>query len=116
MKTITTINEARTIANIAERASSLFATGYTLKALNASAGLYVVSAPANARRADANGCPLPPYIVDTAAQTCSCKAFGRWNTCKHLLAVEEEEGRTAWAEAQYERSGRADWEAFGKYL
>jgi len=116
MKTITTINEARTIAGIAERATSLFAAGYTFKALNADAGLYLVFAPQAARRTDANGFALPPYIVDTAAQTCTCKAFGRWNTCKHLLAMEEEAGRVAWAEAEYERSGRAEYEAFGRWL
>ena len=110
MKSTLTINEARTLANIAARARNLFATGYTFKALNASAGLYVVSAPANACRTDGTGHPMPPYILDTTAQTCSCKAFGRFETCKHLLAMEEEEARVAWAEAEWE----AEQEAIGE--
>ncbi len=110
MKNTLTINEARTLALIAERAANLFANGYTFKALNASAGIYVVSAPKSAQRTDGNGFPMPPYLVDTAAQTCSCKAFGRFETCKHLLAMEEEEARVAWAEAEWE----AEQEAIGE--
>ncbi len=111
-----TINEARTIANIAERASGLFASGYAMKALNANAGIFLVFAPEAARRTDANGIALPPYIVDTANATCSCEAHRRWSVCKHRLAVEEEQGRAAWAEAAYEASGQAEYEEFGKYL
>lgn len=116
MKIITTINEARTLANIAERASGLFASGYAMKTLNADAGIHLVIAPAAAARKDANGHPMPPYLVDTNEGTCTCEAFARWDTCKHLQACEEEAGRVAWALAEYERSGRAEYEAFGRWL
>ncbi len=109
MKTLT-INEARTLALIAERAANLFTSGYTFKALNASAGIYVVSAPKSARRADGNGFPMPPYIVDTIERTCSCQGHRDFGLCSHRLAMEEEEARVAWAEAEWE----AEQEAIGE--
>ena len=110
MKSTLTINEARTVANIAARARNLFATGYTFKALNASAGLYVVAAPASTRRTDGNGHPMPPYIVDTNERTCSCQGHRDFGLCSHRLAVEEEEARIAWAEAEW----TAEQEAIGE--
>ena len=115
MKTLT-INRARTLANIAARAQSLFARGYTYRPLGASRTLFTVAPPANLRRRCRAGVPMPDYIVDIAAQTCTCEAFRRYAACKHEMAVEEEEGRAAWAEDEYERSGRAEYETFGKYL
>jgi hypothetical protein len=110
----TTINQARHEANIAAKAANLFASGYTFKALNAAAGLYAVAAPVSARRTDGNGHPMPPYIVDTIERTCSCQGHRDFGLCSHRLAVEDEEARVAWAEAEWEaeQAARGELSAF----
>lgn len=70
---------ARTLANITRRAETLLTTG-GYKVETAWKGLYHVHGPQGQH-----------YMVvsDTVLDShCDCKAFGEYETCKHLQAVE----------------------------
>ncbi len=74
--------EARTLANIARRASSLFSDGYT--AQQTADGLFLVTSPAgdfySVRVSD-----LP--AGELFGSSCSCPCFESRKTCKHLQAL-----------------------------
>ena len=86
-----TLNEAaraRTLTNIARRASRLFEVGYTVK--ETMSGLYVrcfqVTSP------EGKGYGVKVSKTNAAPGTffgsrCSCPAFAEYTTCKHLQAV-----------------------------
>ncbi len=119
MKT-TNLTIARHEANIAAKATTLFADGYTMKALTTvdgkPNGIYFVTAPAGKQRADANGIALPPYIVDVreAEGSCTCQGHRDFGLCSHRLAVEE---RIADGEhADVEAADREEWQNFGRHL
>jgi len=118
MKTTTNLTIARHEANIAAKAATLFAEGYTLKALTTvdgpPNGLYLVTAPAGKQRTDANGIAMPPYIVDTRDSSCTCAGYQQHGLCSHAMAVEERIADSERADA--ECAARAEYEAFGKYL
>lgn len=75
--------EARTLTNIARRASTLFTdNGYS--ALPVGSGSYCIFSPA--------GETYAVYISDTPecevfGSSCSCPCFAARHTCKHLQAV-----------------------------
>ena len=80
----TTINAARTQANIAERAAHLFTPGhkdggYRAKPFDTNPAMFFVIPPAPTK---------PVYIVDTLRRTCSCPAHSKWRTCKHRQGIE----------------------------
>jgi hypothetical protein len=73
------INTARTLANIVDRAKTLFQTGYTFEKNTNYPESYVVENLAGAL-----------YFVNIKHETCTCEAFEHFDACKHLLAVKEE--------------------------
>ena len=84
-------NEARENANVATRAKSLFADGYTVEAWGEGTDLYEVTSPAK-----------KTYIVDTDKQTCSCPYFKKNDgkkECKHLQGITKLLSDTEAAEA-----------------
>lgn len=95
-----TINEARTLANIAKRAETLFdaESGYTYERFADCATRYFVENPEG-----------DLYLVDTESEFCSCMAFEQHNICKHLLAVQAEETREA------EQVARLEFEHEARY-
>jgi hypothetical protein len=117
MKT-TTINQARHEANIAAKAATLFADGYTMKALTTvdgePNGIYLVTAPAGKQRTDANGFALPPYIVDARDGSCTCFGYQQHGLCSHAVAIEEviADGERADAEC----AAREEYETYGRWL
>lgn len=68
--------EARTLANILDRALRLSADGYTYKPASMS-DMYLMIAPSRAI-----------YVVDIQQQTCTCECFKARKVCKHYLHVE----------------------------
>src|SRR5579862_788239 len=74
-----TFNEARTLANIASRAKTLFDDGYTYEQFRDFPNKYHVESPKGAL-----------YTVDVKAQTCTCLCHDERDTCKHLQAMTAE--------------------------
>jgi len=74
--------EARTLANIARRAATLFQDGY--KVASYVPGLYLITSPEAAfytvRVSGTPGC-------EVFGSYCTCPCFGKHKTCKHLQAV-----------------------------
>ncbi len=80
------INEARTLANVRERATRLFEDGYRARWVNATT--VEIDSPTNGI-----------YEIDTEAKTCDCPFFTKASkkragsdldrTCKHLLGLEQ---------------------------
>ncbi len=105
--TTLTIERAQTQANIVARAESLFDTGYRMNRIGTEGGLFIVFPPQVQK---------PAYIVDTAADYCSCPCHKDHGFCKHRLAVEKElDADRRGAEATYwEEYGRHD-QAAGKF-
>ena len=71
------VNFARTLANIARRAETLFEDGYTADRF--AAGLYHVWGPQG-----------QIYMVtcdDVVGHDCTCPAFAKFGECKHHLAL-----------------------------
>ncbi len=98
---------ARTLANIAERALTLFTTdGYRAKPFKTDPSQFFVFPP------DVN---TPGYIVDTSPgrEHCTCRAFARWETCKHFLAIEAKIADDRRADA--EEDERAAYQTYGRY-
>jgi len=96
-----TINKARTLANVAERARTLFADGYRAQQFESAAHLFFVFPPDTDKR---------PYIVDTLNAHCTCPFHPQHRTCKHRLAIEEELRDAARLDEQ------AEYLTFGQYL
>ena len=81
--TLTALNtEARrthTYANIARRAETLFAEGYTVEASRVS-GLYFIAGP--------QGQEYQVNVGTVLGHSCDCPAFAEYDTCKHYQAVD----------------------------
>jgi hypothetical protein len=82
-ETTTTLTEARTLANVQERANRLFEDGYRARWIDSS--LVEIHSPKG-----------ETYEIDTDARTCGCPFFekgkaqrrrGPDRTCKHLLGL-----------------------------
>lgn len=73
------INIARTLANIADRAKTLFQSGYTFEQNTNYPESYIVESPEGRL-----------HFVNLHRGTCTCESFEHYDTCKHLLAVREE--------------------------
>lgn len=82
-ETIAEMGNARTLANITRRASSLFSDGYS--AAQEGAGSYTVFTPAgDSYWVNVND--LNP--ADTVfGNFCTCPAFPKYGSCKHLEAI-----------------------------
>lgn len=89
------INLARTQANIADRAKTLFQSGYTFEENRNYPGSYMVETPAGGL-----------HFVNLNRGTCTCESFGNYDTCKHLLAVREEVRKEAAQIAEFEENER----------
>jgi hypothetical protein len=92
MLTITNINEARIMANIAARALTLTEKGYTYRPGSIS-GLFWVKKP-NGRE----------YMVDITDETpyCSCEGFKQNGECSHRLWVKEDQAWETGVMARYQ--------------
>ena len=76
-ETINAAKAARTLANIARRATTLLEDGYEVRSYD---DLHVVESPAGKKYAVWHGAEV--------GYSCDCPCFAEWNTCKHLLAVD----------------------------
>lgn len=78
---------ARTLANIARRAENLWEDGYSAKLETATAHFqhYAVTTPTGDRY---NVCLSNEPTDDVFGDYCTCPAFGKFSTCKHLLALQ----------------------------
>ena len=81
---------ARTLANIARRAETLWEDGYTFSSMGKDG--YIVFTPKNETYA--------VFLSDLPAgelfgSSCSCPAFEKYATCKHLMAVQWKERENA---------------------
>lgn len=88
-ETLAEVSRARTLANIARRASRLFEVGYT--ATETMSGLYVrtfqVTSPeGHCYRVKVSKTPAAPGSFFGSG--CSCPCFEKELTCKHLQGVE----------------------------
>jgi len=97
---------ARTLANIAERALTLFTKdGYRAKPFENNPAMFFVFPPDPTK---------PVYIVDTrdGRKHCTCKAFADYETCKHLLGcmTKIEDDRRADEAEEFAAYGRYDFE------
>ena len=75
------INLARTLANIASRAKTLFDDGYTMQEDETFDGFFTVTKPDGKQYT---------VIHDGFKKSCTCGAFDEYGTCKHFLAVADE--------------------------
>ena len=76
-----TITEARSQANIAARAETLFTTGgYSWYIADTDPYLFGVCSPDGQQ-----------YAVNMKENTCSCQAFPNFGDCKHRIAVANNE-------------------------
>jgi hypothetical protein len=106
-QTTAEIIEARTLANISRRAVTLFEDGYTLRDLTGQNKHFLVGSPKGdlyTVHAEAGEAPFQPC--------CSCPAFGKHETCKHLQAVENELRREAAMLSDYEAREAAAFDPY----
>ena len=94
---------ARILANIAERAQTLFSTGgYRAQAFYTNPAVFFVFPPQIEKL---------PYVVDTreGKRHCNCPAFAQHKECKHILACD------AMIEDDRRADEAAEWHKFGRY-
>lgn len=89
---------ARTLANIARRAENLWDDGYTAKLESKSANFehYTVRTPAG----DVYSvCLSDEPNHEVFGDYCTCPAFAKYSTCKHLMAIQWQVREQAQADA-----------------
>ena len=81
MRSPRTIDQARLLANVEERAKTLEADGYAIEPFHCSIDFWTVYQTFT---------PYHAYIVNLPVKTCSCPFFknSEAGTCKHLRAVQ----------------------------
>jgi len=103
----TSVDHARILAGIAERALTLFSTdGYRAQQFESNPAMFFVFPP----EAD-----KLPYVVDTlpGREHCTCPAHAKWEVCKHRLAVEAEIEAARIADEQADEL--AAYQTFGRF-
>ena len=88
----------RTLANIARRAENLWDDGYTAKLTTESAHhqSFLVYTPAD----EFYSVTLTDTpICEAFGDSCSCPAFAKYSTCKHLMAIQWQVREQAQADA-----------------
>ena len=115
-ETIEAARHARTLANIARRASRLFEVGYTVK--ETMTGLYVrsfqVTSPeGNTYSVKVSKTPAAPGSF--FGSRCSCLCFEKELTCKHLQAVELMIAQEDAMLAEYEARQNNDDDAYAEF-
>lgn len=94
-----TINEARTLANIAARAETLWSDGY--KAELFACGVYHVDGP--------QGQHYMTTCDEVFGHHCTCPAFAKYGECKHHLAIAKVVADEAQAAAYDAQEADRDW-------
>lgn len=91
-----TINQARTEANIAHKALTLWADGYTCEQ-SPWADTYGVGSPEGR-------CYIVTLPTAGRDAHCTCPCFAKRRTCKHYLATQAEYDKWQEIAAEYDRS------------
>jgi uncharacterized Zn finger protein len=96
-ETIAEARFARTLENITRRAATLFTDGYSARDITGQNKHFLVGSPKGdlyTVHAEPGEAPFQP--------SCSCPAFARFDTCKHLQAVQCQLAQDAALVSDYE--------------